>query len=317
MAKPQSNPPRVPSLIRSTDLMTLRLFATIVEERQIGRAAEREGIAASAVTKRILDLEHQLGAKLFERGVHGTVPTPAGRIVDQHVRDILRSLDGLQGDLGGAAADVRGHLRVWCNVSSLVQDLAADIAQFLRRFPEVSVEVKEAESLALPKAVAAGRADLGIGVVSTEALDGVELIAYREDRLVAAMTHAHPLSARRSVTFAELLDTDLVGGPRLTSVGRQLDQAARAMGRTFRPKYRASTLEGARSLMRAGLGATVLPVALVWPFEDADHVVSVELEDPWASRRFGLFLNNRFPPARHLRALIDFLIDRERAGRPG
>ena len=60
-------PMNVRTWIRKLDLMTLRLFASITEERNIGRAAVRESIASSAVTKRIQQLEDTLGFRLMYR----------------------------------------------------------------------------------------------------------------------------------------------------------------------------------------------------------------------------------------------------------
>lgn len=60
------------------DPVSLRLFLAVPELGTITAAAEREHIAASAVSKRISDLEAALRAQLLERSNKGIVPTPAG-----------------------------------------------------------------------------------------------------------------------------------------------------------------------------------------------------------------------------------------------
>ena len=50
-----------PLALGAIALLTLKLFITIIEEQSIAKAAERESIAASAVSKRISDLEHAVG----------------------------------------------------------------------------------------------------------------------------------------------------------------------------------------------------------------------------------------------------------------
>ena len=70
-APPQSHPatPAVSPLLRRIDLTTLRLFIAVCEEQNLTRAANREGIAASAVSKRMNDFELAFGVTLFKAGV--------------------------------------------------------------------------------------------------------------------------------------------------------------------------------------------------------------------------------------------------------
>ena len=59
------------------DPVSLRLFVAAMEEGAIARAAEREHLAASAASRRLADLEQQLGVALFARSNRGTEPTAA------------------------------------------------------------------------------------------------------------------------------------------------------------------------------------------------------------------------------------------------
>ena len=60
------------------DPVTARLVVAISQYGSIGRAAERENIAASAVSRRISELESRLGVALFDRSLQGARLTPAG-----------------------------------------------------------------------------------------------------------------------------------------------------------------------------------------------------------------------------------------------
>ncbi|HTF75028.1 MAG TPA: LysR family transcriptional regulator [Bradyrhizobium sp.] len=67
------------ALLRRIDLTTLRLFIAVCEEKNLTRAASREGIAASAVSKRMADFELAFGVTLFERLSKGMVLTLRAR----------------------------------------------------------------------------------------------------------------------------------------------------------------------------------------------------------------------------------------------
>ena len=105
------------------DLVSLRLFVAVCEESSIARAAEREFIAPSAVSKRINDLESLVGSALLQRHKWGVRATPAGEALLHHARNVLRSLEKMQGDLSEYTSGVRGHIRIFANVSSIVETL--------------------------------------------------------------------------------------------------------------------------------------------------------------------------------------------------
>jgi DNA-binding transcriptional LysR family regulator len=81
------------ALLRRIDLTTLRLFIAVCEEKNLTRAAARESIAASAVSKRLVDFELAFGVTLFERLSKGMVLTPAGEALLHHARVTLLNIE--------------------------------------------------------------------------------------------------------------------------------------------------------------------------------------------------------------------------------
>jgi len=77
------------------DSVTARLILLLAETGSIGRAAEREGIASSAVSRRVSDLEARLGVVLFDRSAHGVKLTAAGEAYADGCRTVLRSIADL------------------------------------------------------------------------------------------------------------------------------------------------------------------------------------------------------------------------------
>src|SRR5262245_25050979 len=87
--RPPSFPP---GMARDFDPVTLRLFVAVCEEGNIARAAEREAIVASAVSKRIAAIEDDIGTPLLVRGRRGIVPTAAGQTLLRQARDVLSAM---------------------------------------------------------------------------------------------------------------------------------------------------------------------------------------------------------------------------------
>ncbi|MDO4968072.1 MAG: LysR family transcriptional regulator, partial [Comamonadaceae bacterium] len=84
------------SFARRIDLTSLQLFVAVCELGSIGRAAEREYIAASAVSKRLSDLEAAVDTALLYRHSRGVTLTPAGESLLHHARNVLYGLERMQ-----------------------------------------------------------------------------------------------------------------------------------------------------------------------------------------------------------------------------
>lgn len=77
-------------------LLNLRLFVQVCEQRSIARVAQSEVLVASAISKRLAQLEHQVGADLFLREKRGLKPTAAGETLLEHARTILAAASHMQ-----------------------------------------------------------------------------------------------------------------------------------------------------------------------------------------------------------------------------
>ena len=137
------------------DLLTLQLFVAIVEEQSIAKAAERKNIAASAVSRRISDIEELFQVELLHRHSKGIEPTPAGYALLEHARVILGNLAQLETELSGYRQGKRGHIRICANKSAILESLAGELSSFLEQHPLVRIDLEENIS---PAIVQIGRA---------------------------------------------------------------------------------------------------------------------------------------------------------------
>src|SRR4051812_11939172 len=111
---------------RHIDLVTLRLFIAVCDEGNIARAADREAIVASAVSRRIAAIEQDIGAQLLVRGRRGIKPSPAGETLLRQAREIVRAMDRLNAEMSEYASGVHGHVRVVATPAVLAEEIAED-----------------------------------------------------------------------------------------------------------------------------------------------------------------------------------------------
>lgn len=272
-------------LIRQVDLFTLKLFMTVMEERQVGRAATRENIAASAATKRIQDLEEIVGMPLFERNPRGVTPTAAGQVLARHLANVFGTFEDLRRDINEFNEGVRGTIRVVATGGLISLYLSREIAEFARNFPMVDIDLREAVNVELPRLAAAGEADVTAFIAYPGmVLDGLDCIEYRTDHLIAVVPAGHALAERRHVRLADLLDHNLIALTSHASFMAYIWQAAAQAGIEFKPKYTVSSAYAATGLVRAGQGVTIQPDHMVQA-HDQDWVRTIPLDEPWAQRR--------------------------------
>jgi DNA-binding transcriptional LysR family regulator len=266
------------------DLVTLSLFIAVVEETSLAKAAEREHLAPSAISKRLADLELNLNVKLFDRRPNGMFPTAAGGALLHHARLIMRNVGDLETELNDFAGGVRGTIRVQSNATAMARYLPEDLKSFLVSYPQVRVELEESTSPETLRAVADNAADIGIyGDVLVPA--DLESRLYRIDRLALLVPEGHPLGARETITFAEAVGFDFVGTPKGSSIDTVLVRAASDIGVPLRMSIRTSGFDVISRMVGAGLGVAVVPESVTGIYAQSTHVKALRLEERWAERR--------------------------------
>ncbi|RZL62808.1 MAG: LysR family transcriptional regulator [Variovorax sp.] len=274
---------------RRIDLTSLQLFVAVCELGSIGRAAEREFIAASAISKRLSDLEATLNTPLLYRHARGVDLTPAGESLLHHARSVLYSLEKMQGELSEYADGVRGHVRVHANISAIVQFLPEDLGVFTRAHEAIKVDLEEHLSSEVLRAVQEGAADLGICNVA-EGTSGLQSLPYRRDRLALIVPAGHALSGESAVDFIASLDDDHVGLHTNSSIYLAMHQAATDAGRAIRLRIHVTGLDAMCRMIDNGLGVGVMPQRAFDLLRAGvgSRLVSVALNDAWAEREIRL-----------------------------
>lgn len=294
---------------RRLDLTTLQLFVAVCERGSIGKAAELEFMAPSAVSKRLSDLESTVATPLLLRHARGVTPTPAGQSLLHHARSVLFSLDQMQSELSEYADGVRGHVRVHANISATVQFLPEDLGGFIRAHDAIKIDLEERLSTEVLRAVQEGAADLGIcHAGNDERAHDLQALPYRQDRLVLVVPARHPLAtASDAIAFADSLDWDHVGLHANSSIYRAMHIAATASGRNIRLRIRVTGLDAMCRMIHNGLGIGLMPHRAFELMRGVGELQVVELTDAWAIRHIDLVARDFSSLPVSARLLVDHL----------
>ncbi len=270
---------------RHFDPVTLRLFVSVCEERNIARAAARDSLVASAVSKRIAAMEREIGTPLLVRGRRGIEPTAAGEALLRQAREVLGAMERMHAEIGEFATGVKGSVRVVASVSALAERLPDDIASFLARYGSVRVSLDEGVSSEIVRAVREGTTDIGV-LWDAGALEGLRTVPYRSDLLCAVVHASHPLAPHEQLRYEQTLDYPAIGVAPGGMVEAMLRRQAALLGRSPANWIQVSGLDAACRIVAAGLGLAILPREAITPTATATGLAVVPLTDRWAVRRF-------------------------------
>jgi DNA-binding transcriptional LysR family regulator len=296
------------------DLHSLRLFAAVVKDGSISRAAERSHIAASALSRRLADLEHIVGAPLFTRSRKGIAITEVGRVVLQHaerIHDELRHLLDAAAALQAAQTTVRLHAS-----HSVIGGVLPELLRAFQPIAEnVRVEISEANSMEVVTACADGFADIGIGLGVLTAVPGtVESWTLAIDRLQVVLHEDHLLARARGVSFAQALAFPLIGSDPAGALCALLQRQAQQLGLEYGVQISACNFSAACRLAESGLGLAIMPGTAI-PVDLAPPLVHRPLTDTWADRPLNLYASRKRARSAGTTALLQHLRRRFQAVR--
>jgi DNA-binding transcriptional LysR family regulator len=215
------------------DLRKLRYFVAVAEELGFVRAAERLHIAQPVLTRQIKALERELGVQLFTRSTRGTALTPAGTVLLDDARAILRSATAVRRRVRQAA---RGGSRL--TIGFMPGILPTETVRALReRFHGLRVDVVRTSWDDQVEMVLDGRVDASFVRFPIKGRGLTVIPLYTEPRVVA-LPATHPLAARETLTITELAELDLLQDPEAVPEwpGPRRESARHARGRTVEEK---------------------------------------------------------------------------------
>jgi DNA-binding transcriptional LysR family regulator len=240
------------------NLRQVRAFVSVVHTGSFTRAAVLLNLSQPALTVQIRRLEEALGARLLDRTSRTVAPTRLGRELLPIFQRVLRDLDAVVVDTRELAARHYGTVRI-ATLPSFAASLLPDvIAEVRAAHPRMAFQVRDVIAQAVVDLVRSEVVDLGItgGDVYDPEL---EVLHRTSDALHVVYPDGHPIGAATAVTIEMLADLPLVLMDGATSVRAVVDKAFIGLGRLPRATCEATYMMTAVSMVRAGLGLTILP----------------------------------------------------------
>jgi DNA-binding transcriptional LysR family regulator len=272
------------------DFVTLRLFCAVAQTGSITKGAETCHLALSAASRRLSEFESATGAQLLERSKKGVQLTPAGHLALQHCIRLFQGLERFNSELSDYSQGIRGHVRLWANMSSLTEYLPSILHDFLSNHTDIVVDLEEQLSGDIARALVDGIADIGVLADETP-MDGLTVLPFQTNQLVLLCHATHPLAKRKKVDFKTCLQYDFVGLNRGSSLLELTSRAAEKEGEHMHMRVQVRSFDAMCHMIAAGLGIGVLPLGACVSQVEALKLKVIPLQDVWAQRKLVIAFN--------------------------
>lgn len=256
------------------EFLDLHYFVTIADTGSFTKSALQNNMAQSALSRRVRDLEAELGTALFYRNGRGVVLTDAGEVFLARARGILAEREALRQDMRASAGELDGTVKLAVPPSVGLVLLAPLLRQIRADLPRVRMRVMEGFSGHVADWLAAGKVDLAVlyKMKASALLDAEHLLF--EDLFLISAADAPPLDAGPGVAMEALAGEELVlpGLPHGLRV--LVEEAAAKAGVTLNVAMELETLPTILDLVGTGGIRTILPLTAVSRELQAGRVVA-------------------------------------------
>jgi len=216
---------------RRLKLRDLDILMAVIETGSMGKAANRLNVSQPAVSKAIVELEDALGVQLMDRSRRGVVPTPYGLALGRRSVAIFNDLrHGVQ-DIDFLADPTRGEIRIGATDPIAVALVSPAINRLSGKYPRLCFHtVAGGDTASLYKGVAERSIELAICRMIGRLPDELAAEVLFHDSFAIMTSAKNPLTRRRGLTFAELLNERWTLYPFDSIFGSVVAAAIRANG---------------------------------------------------------------------------------------
>ena len=255
------------------DARALRYFQAVVEFGSYSRASEYLRISQPAISRQVDRLEQELGKTLLVRNGLGATPTDAGRLLFERSQPILRQLEDAAAEIKSASAGTTGTIVIAIPPGVGHFLLAPLVERYRRSFPNTSLKIISGYSGTIHEALVRGRADVAClhGPLPQKGFRIVPLL--EEEAFLVGKRGTLP-ARRAHVSTAELLGLPLILPSRQHTSRRILEERAFASDATVNVIMEVDDTSLIRTLLRKGLGFSVLSQGALQNQEDRRELES-------------------------------------------
>ncbi|MCV6626691.1 MAG: LysR family transcriptional regulator [Cellvibrionaceae bacterium] len=264
------------------ETQALSAFCAVAQAGSFSEAAEKLHLTQPAVSKRIANLEQQLGCKLFDRIGRSVGLTEAGRTLLPRANKLLLEIEETRRLLADGSDTVSGTLNMATSHHIGLHRLPPVLRRFSEQYPEVKLAIDFIDSEKATEKILHGQLELAVVTLAPQTHEQMIATHIWHDPLLCVVAKDHALNHGRPLALDDLSRHPAILPDLSTFTGqilkRQFDHYALPLDVSMATNY----LETIKMMVSIGLGWSVLPESLI-----DQQVVAVEVNNLNVSRELG------------------------------
>ena len=270
-------------------LESLKMFCDVVETGSFSRAAQINHVTQSAVSQQIRALENKYEQKLLSRSARRVTPTAVGERLFRGCKEILARFAELEQEIREQGTQVAGTTTLSAIPSVGLHELQTVQRTLLKTHPKVNLRLSYRRNDQVYDDVILGAADIGI-VAYPQPRAGVDVLPFRDDKLVLAFAPDHPLASKGKISMSGIAGLPYIAFDQEAPTRKAIDRMFRERGQELNPVMEMDNVETVKRAVEMGLGVAVLPQATVQHEIAAGTLIAKPFTDGNFSRPIGLLV---------------------------
>jgi LysR family transcriptional regulator, nitrogen assimilation regulatory protein len=292
------------------DLKQLDYFRHVAELGSFTRAASFLSVVQPVLSRRVRQLEVELGQNLFERNGRGVVLTDAGSRLLEHTRGILTQVGRARQELEEQRNGDSGHFALGLPPSLGLSVTVPLVKAFGKLLPNASLATVEGLSAYILEWLTVGRVDCAL-VYNAQASPAVDLQTLLDEQLflVAPLAAKAGRKVRKSITLTELADHPLIMPSRPHAMRMSVENALAAVDRKIKVVHEIESIPAVIDLVRQGYGFAVLPMNAVKSTKWIGEVSVKPILSPVLKTSLSIATSSQRPKSPLMRKAIEVIRD--------
>ena len=240
------------------DFHQLKVFSMAVKGGSFTAASQLLRLSQSTISQHIKQLEEDLGCELFLRVGRRVVLTEAGKLLSEHCERIFQDVQNAERALKELNGLQRGRVRFGSGATTLIYQLPTVFETFIKEYPSIELVIMSDTTDVILNEIRVERLDLGLVMRPFEERD-FDFTPLCEEEVMIAIPSNHPFASKKKLSIHDLNSLQFILYEQETVMRKIIDQHFEKLGVQPRIAMVMENIEAIKSLVGAGLGASVLP----------------------------------------------------------
>lgn len=205
--------------------LPLHYIDVVARVGSIRKAAEELAITSTALNRRILSMEDELGVPIFDRLPSGVRLSVAGELFIHHARKQLSDMQRVKSQIADLAGERRGHVSVICGQALMNSFMPEMISEYRLTHPAVTFNVRVGNRNEIEAALTDYSADIAL-IYEPQLFNDFHCVLDVAQQVRLLIGPDHPLVGRESLRLSEIAEYPMALPTRASGIRFVVEQAA-------------------------------------------------------------------------------------------